>query len=417
MMVHSMKFALKVFTVVIGCLSFGTFAPSHVAAFTVSGVKRMPASRRLAVLGAVVEDHAGTSVFEEPALLGDKVIDSEGLPVVAKDVVGAFERCLSNVKSTVGYDTEISVPLGDPSRLRRIEIAFESFYELCRTFEKTATEEEISAVRTQTRSLASDLLSSGPFGFETVHWPRGPGSSNAMRMVYEGVGSLPTYSAAAHYLEWYLRTQDLAHAVRSRKDTLRDLLSDELAYQAAKSPSSSIRVLDLANGPFQSLKEIIIGKLVTGEVLNRVDYQGFDTDARVQQENEVWMKETNPSGRYDFHAADAVRTPFSGVQLSYPNDIVYSTGFFDYLPDSLLVKYWKKIYKSLGPGGSMIISLKDSDHYRSQNYHYLFKWDQFYQRNKEHFEMLLQEADLSPERCIRDDTGIILFYVVRKTYE
>ena len=193
-------------------------------------------------------------------------------------------------------------------------------------------------------------------------------------------------------------------------------LVDELNKQSNESGVAPIQVLDLANGPIQSFKDILVGKLVSDDIAERIHYNGYDTDGVTQDQNRIWVDEVQTRGTYTFHAAEAVETPFQGPNHDQQYNIAYGTGFFDYLPDDFLVKYWKQIYAALAPGGSLIISLKDSDRYHAQSYQYLVRWDQFYQRNQAHFEGLLDQAfgGKDPERCVRDETGIILFYVVRK---
>mmetsp|Transcript_21662 Transcript_21662/g.60123 ORF Transcript_21662/g.60123 Transcript_21662/m.60123 type:complete len:421 (-) Transcript_21662:1850-3112(-) len=317
----------------------------------------------------------------------------------------------------------------DPGRLRRIEISLERLYDACRRFEQDeATPDEIAETKEAIRVLARPFTAVGPFGKEISTWPRGPGSSTAMRYVYEGVHLLSCNTLLAHYSEWYMRTRDLSLAVLSRKDKLRALLQKELIHQSSpisnnsksktkiinNDDDESIRILDLANGPIQSLKEVIQDGIVPANVLQQVDYRGYDTDSIIQADNQVWMEESDFTGQFAFHVEDALRAPFKGDARKDYNNIVYSTGFFDYLNDSLLKTLWKKCFASLKPGGVLLISLKDSAKYHAQMYHYMVKWDQFFQRNEEHFLQLLDEANLQPESCIRDSTGIILFYVVRK---
>lgn len=330
--------------------------------------------------------------------------------IALRDVVAAAEQSLAECQLAASE----SADLNNPGRLRRIELAMDRLLRVCRQFESDESlADQIKEARTKVRTLMKPFLDSGPLGNEIVNWPRGPGSSTAMGLAYEGL-NLPTHTPRAHYAEWYVRTRDLVLAVRSRKDTLRGLLQDELKYQSSIMGEETISVLDLANGPIQSLKEVIQGKLVPRDVLERVSYRGYDTDSTTQDANKLWIQENKVPGDFAFHTASAVETPFLRETLSNFNNIVYSTGFFDYLPDDKLKSIWKSSYNSLKPGGALIISLKDSNKYDAQGAHYLVKWDQFLQRSEGEFLDLLEESGLETESCTCDDTGIILFYVVRK---
>ena len=68
------------------------------------------------------------------------------------------------------------------------------------------------------------------------------------------------------------------------------------------------------------------------------------------------------------------------------------------------------------PGGKLIISFKDADRYRHQEYHWIFDWDGFLQRDEEDFRNILFEANIPVASIteMREDSGIIVFYVVIK---
>ena len=73
---------------------------------------------------------------------------------------------------------------------------------------------------------------------------------------------------------------------------------------------------------------------------------------------------------------------------------------------------------TFGFGGFFAISLKDSSRYAATPYHYLFEWDQFYQRPQSHFEELLKQSNMpAHEHLCRDDTGIILFYTLLNKHD
>ena len=384
-----------------------------------------------------------TSFFMHPSSVSGFALNSAPLRIPVSRSVSASTTFVSQEPERLEKDSSIGIgdlvqaatssfdfindafadgkaPLNDPCILRRIEISLEHLFEMCRKFEsqKYVSNEDIALARQEVREIARPFVSGGPFGKEITTWPRGPGSSTAMRLVYEGL-VLPSYSVNAHYSEWYLRTRDLAHAVRSRKDTLRDLLKQEILLAASRAPDDDdvINMLDLANGPIQSMKELLHSRQIPSTATKRICYRGYDTDEMVQQDNAIWAEENGETilpDAFNFNVGNALKEPFKGDAKDSYNDVVFSTGFFDYLPNSLLMRLWKKCFKSLKPGGALIVSLKDSNKYHPQPYHYLVAWDQFKQRDESQFSDLLAEAGLLPEHTIRDQTGIILFYVVRK---
>ena len=97
-------------------------------------------------------------------------------------------------------------------------------------------------------------------------------------------------------------------------------------------------------------------------------------------------------------------------------DVIYSIGFFDYLPDDFLVKLLNSLYTMLNPGGKLIASFKDANRYRSDIFHWLVDWDGFLQRTESDFERVLRDAGI-PDNAVsmtRVDSGTIVFYVATK---
>ena len=97
-------------------------------------------------------------------------------------------------------------------------------------------------------------------------------------------------------------------------------------------------------------------------------------------------------------------------------DIIYSVGYFDYLPDDFLVKLLRSLYALLNPGGKLIAAFKDADRYRAQEYHWIADWDGFLQRTEKDFERILGEAGIpaTAMTMTRDRTGVIIFYSATK---
>ncbi len=97
-------------------------------------------------------------------------------------------------------------------------------------------------------------------------------------------------------------------------------------------------------------------------------------------------------------------------------DIIYSVGFFDYLPDEFLIKLLSSLYNLLDHGGTLIAAFKDANRYRSQEYHWILNWDGFLQRREEDFRNILSVAGI-PNSAIkeeREESGIIIFYTISK---
>jgi cyclopropane fatty-acyl-phospholipid synthase-like methyltransferase len=97
-------------------------------------------------------------------------------------------------------------------------------------------------------------------------------------------------------------------------------------------------------------------------------------------------------------------------------DIIYSVGFFDYLQSDFLANLFNALYNLLNPGGLLITSFKDAARYSSQQYRWIVDWDGFLQRTEEDFMDIFHESQIpySSISEIRDESGIIVFYLVNK---
>jgi predicted SAM-dependent methyltransferase len=98
-------------------------------------------------------------------------------------------------------------------------------------------------------------------------------------------------------------------------------------------------------------------------------------------------------------------------------DIIYSVGYFDYLPDDFLVKLLKTLYNLLLPDGKLIMAYKDAARYRAEIYHWLVDWDGFKQRTEPDFARLFRAADI-PDNSLhmeRVGSGSIVFYSAKKS--
>ncbi|NKB23918.1 MAG: hypothetical protein GKR87_05975 [Kiritimatiellae bacterium] len=84
---------------------------------------------------------------------------------------------------------------------------------------------------------------------------------------------------------------------------------------------------------------------------------------------------------------------------------VYSAGLFDYINTSQLTKIVGGLWESLVDRGMLILPFKDKLRYETFDYHWLVKWDAFFQRDQNEFVDICRRAGI-PEDSIsteRDD--------------
>jgi SAM-dependent methyltransferase len=200
----------------------------------------------------------------------------------------------------------------------------------------------------------------------------------------------------------------LAEGVRERIIRLRDLLKTELSLR--RNP----KVLDVACGSCREVFELAPDIKASGAKFTCVDLDedalNFALDRFTHaglSEDEVELRKYNALRIFDFETA---RMDF-GMQ-----DVIYSVGYFDYLPDDFLVKLLNSLYKLLSPGGKLIASFKDATRYNPQVFHWLVNWDGFLQRTEDDFERLLHYTDIPSNAFTmeRVESGTVLFYTAIK---
>jgi SAM-dependent methyltransferase len=291
--------------------------------------------------------------------------------------------------------------------LAEVTVLNDSMLEACAQFERQVQDPEtIKTAQTYFRARTNPILSKSYLINRCRTWPRGQqGDFETLELAYKNI---PLSEGLGYYLDKYLVGTDLGIGVRERIEKLRDLLKEELKNRPAP------KVLDVACGScrevFELMQEINSSKArytcvdIDPEALNfardRFSHAGLLSD-------QVELLTYNALRMFDYETAV---TDF-GEQ-----DIIYSVGYFDYLPDDFLEKMLKTLYMLLKPGGKLITSFKDANRYRPHIYHWLVDWDGFLQRTEIDFDRLLRRAAIpdSALEMTRLESGSIIFYVATK---
>jgi SAM-dependent methyltransferase len=211
-----------------------------------------------------------------------------------------------------------------------------------------------------------------------------------------------------YYFDKCMTTWQLAEALRGRIEKLSELLRNELDNRA------NPRVLDIACGSCREILDLVPEIQRSGASVTCID---MDEDALAFSMDRLSLTDL-PPGQVTLIRYNALR--MFDLDIAHAEfgslDIIYSVGYFDYLPDDFLVKMLRTLYTMLNPGGKLIAAFKDASRYRSQEYHWIVDWDGFLQRTTTDFERILGAADI-PKNALtehRDRTGIIIFYTITK---
>lgn len=296
----------------------------------------------------------------------------------------------------------------DPEQLQQeLSLMTDAMMDACAEFERSVNDPfAIKTAQVEFRERTNKLLSKSYCINRTRTWPQGhQGDYATLEIAYKNA---PLSDGMGYYLDRYLLSSSLAQGVRERIVLLRDLLKEQLSSRP------HARVLDLACGSCREVFELAPEIKDSGAKFTCVDLDedalNFALDRFAHaglSPEQVEVRRYNALRIFDFESAIME----FGLQ-----DIIYSVGYFDYLPDDFLIKLLESLYRMLAPGGTLIAAFKDVNHYRPQVYHWLANWDGFLQRSEDDFERILHFTSIPPAAICRTRvaSGPILFYSVKK---
>jgi len=290
--------------------------------------------------------------------------------------------------------------------LKATQRAMDEALAICADFEREIKDQDIIRDRrTKFRERTNGALSKSYCINRTRTWPQGSqGDHKTLEMMYK---KTPQSEGIGYYLDLCALNAPLAVGVRNRIKMLERMIGDEI--QKRQMPF----VMNIGCGSCREMMGIS-PEIIESEA--RIICIDNDNDALAYAQDrldyvgilpQVVLRKYNALRMFD----DETNLKEFGKQ-----DIIYSVGLFDYLPDNFLVKLLGALYNLLNPGGKLVAAFKDADRYRPQDYHWIADWDGFLQRGRNDFTRILSEAAI-PAVSIkeeREDSGVIVFYTISK---
>ena len=228
-----------------------------------------------------------------------------------------------------------------------------------------------------------------------------PGDYLILEQIYEG---LPRSPGIGGYLDLYFLATPLGRAVCKRLWAAREFLQKQLLQRADR----DVAIMNVACGPCREYRQLLThpgGRHVT---ITCIDNESEALDYVGQQVVPAYASTTI---HFDLVRYNAVRLCSARVNRNRfgTQDIVYSVGLCDYLPDRLLVPMLSGLRELLNDDGSLYIAFKDCEQYETTDYHWLVDWH-FLPRQEADCWRLFEQAGfpLNDVRMIRDATGIIM---------
>jgi extracellular factor (EF) 3-hydroxypalmitic acid methyl ester biosynthesis protein len=231
--------------------------------------------------------------------------------------------------------------------------------------------------------------------------PRGyAGDYQMLEYIYDG-NAIST--GIGLYLDKGFLDSELTVAVRNRKSAM-------LTFLEQRAKKGALNILNLASGPCREIKEL--SHLSLG---NRLKFTCVDFDEEALQYSRKTIPNTEQLN-IDFVKEDILKLIKNKNNPVFANqDLIYSIGLVDYLPDRFLTNILRTCLDSLKSTGQMIISFKDRDVYNPLREDWLTDW-QFIPRNEQKAMQIIQDVGGNSINIevTREPSKIIMFMTITK---
>ncbi len=244
-------------------------------------------------------------------------------------------------------------------------------------------------------------------GFEK---PRGyPGDYLMIESVYDnknisdGIG----YCADNYFLN-----NEYPTAVRNRKNKMKDILIDYIY----KKPSQDMDILNVGCGSCREIVEVLLSGI---KPIKKVNFSLVDQDEEALLFSKKALELTK-SGycTYRFlqhNILDYIRHEQKYLDILGKQDLAYSIGVTDYLPDRMLKKLISFCLKLLKPKGTLILAHKDKVVYKPIASDWWCDWT-FFPRDEKEFLNMLSECEINgfDLKTEREKSNIVMFFILTK---
>lgn len=271
----------------------------------------------------------------------------------------------------------------------------------------------IKEIKKMFRELIFPYMKKGELILRATEKPRGyPGDYKTLEAIYNhrawtgtGIGCL---------WDKYMLEDDYVKSIRKRKDFTRDLIIEAMNKQGPR----AIRIMNLGVGPGREVREILSSE----KIINKeVSFTFMDQDRESLDFLRSKLDGINNTGTIRFNYVEKGILSFcgevnKGTHEFENQDLIYSIGVLDYLPDGLCRSLLKAGLNLLNPGGEIIIAFKLAKKFKSLASDWFCDWT-FYGREEDEIIRLVRES------CPSEGVNIIIpekidkrivFFIIRK---
>lgn len=251
-----------------------------------------------------------------------------------------------------------------------------------------------AAITIKVKSCFRSLL--GPWIYDSVvlkrafEKPRGyPGDYQLLEIIYNNVPVTDKNSRVGVFSDLHFLSDPLAIAVRERKDKMRQILSEFIA----RKKGTSANILNFASGSARETRELLKESNISSVNFSLIDFDDEALDFTRSQLKDV------RDVKFSFIKEDIIRislknTPIPAIK---DQDLVYSIGLIDYLPDRILKSFIKYSYDLLRQNGQLVLSHKDHTKVSTLVENWYCEWT-FYERTKGQVLDIIQSAGIPKDQ-------------------
>ena len=190
----------------------------------------------------------------------------------------------------------------------------------------------------------------------------------------------------------YFQQMSACQATRDRKDNLKEFITS-FARERKNTP---LRIMNLASGPARELEELLREDSEVGLFAN-VTFDCYDFDQNAINYARQLLKN---SSQVNFFQKNAMRIALKKnihQEIPYSYDLIYSTGLFDYLDESIASRLAQNLKQLLTKDGQLLIANFTQKHNNSSAglMEWATEWFLIY-RDEEEFRRIFITAGFLP---------------------
>ena len=208
----------------------------------------------------------------------------------------------------------------------------------------------------------------------------------------------------------YFLQNSYASAIKNRKDLMRSYLVNYLSQSKRE-----FNVLNIACGSCREIKDLY-QNFYPNLMIDNIKFTLVDQDIEALEFSRDCLEKFKNS-KFDFcnhNVLEYVRDPVRYSKILGKQDLIYSIGLADYLPDRILKKLINFCFKLLNTGGEILLAHKDISKYKPLAPNWWCDWT-FYPRNEQYLLDLISSSIQNYNvKVEREPLKVILYLKIQK---